>query len=170
MAKKVAVIMTDMVEDVEYTNPVEALQNEGHEVEVIAPEAGEIEGKQGGKFKADKGIADVKPEDYDAILIPGGFSPDLLRSDEQGRFGTFAKHFLQEDKPTFAICHGPQVLIDTDMLKDRNITSFISVRKDLENAGAKVHDKSVVVCHNMVTSRKPDDLEDFNREISAQLG
>ena len=170
MAKKVAVIMTDMVEDVEYTNPVEALQNDGHEVEVIAPEAGEIEGKQGGKFKADKGIADVKPEDYDAILIPGGFSPDLLRSDEQGRFGKFAKHFLQEDKPTFAICHGPQVLIDTDMLKDRNSTSFISVRKDLENAGAKVHDKSVVVCHNMVTSRKPDDLEDFNREISAQLG
>lgn len=170
MAKKVAVIMTDMVEDVEFTSPVEALQNEGHEVEVIAPEAGEIEGKQGGKFKADKGIADVKPEDYDAILIPGGFSPDLLRSDEQGRFGKFAKHFLQEDKPTFAICHGPQVLIDTDMLKDRNITSFISVRKDLENAGAKVHDKSVVVCHNMVTSRTPDDLEDFNREISAQLG
>ncbi len=170
MAKKVAVIMTNMVEDVEYTSPVEALQNEGHEVEVIAPEAGEIEGKQGGKFQADKSISDVSPEDYDAILVPGGFSPDLLRADEEGRFGKFAKHFLQEDKPTFAICHGPQVLIDTDLLKDRNITSFISVRKDLENAGAKVHDKSVVVCSNLVSSRKPDDLEDFNREITAQLG
>ncbi|WP_342388935.1 type 1 glutamine amidotransferase domain-containing protein [Salinicoccus bachuensis] len=169
MAKKVAVIMTNMVEDVEYTSPVEALQNEGHEVEVIAPEAGEIEGKQGGKFQADKSIADASPQDYDAILVPGGFSPDLLRADQEGRFGKFAKHFLQEDKPTFAICHGPQVLIDTDLLKERNITSFISVRKDLENAGAKVHDKSVVVCSNLVSSRKPDDLEDFNREIKAQL-
>lgn len=169
MAKKVAVIMTNMVEDVEYTSPVEALQNEGHEVEVIAPEAGEIEGKQGGKFQADKSINDASPEDYDAILVPGGFSPDLLRADEEGRFGKFAEHFLQQDKPTFAICHGPQVLIDTDLLKERNITSFISVRKDLENAGAKVHDKSVVVCSNLVSSRSPDDLEDFNREIKAQL-
>lgn len=169
MTKKVAILMTNMVEDIEYTNPVEAIKADGHTVEVIAPEAGELEGKQGGKFKADKSINDVQPSDYDAVFIPGGFSPDLLRADEEGRFGKFAKHFLEEDKPTFAICHGPQVLIDTDMLKDRNITSFISVRKDLENAGAKVHDKPVVVCGNLVSSRQPDDLEDFNREVKAQL-
>lgn len=169
MAKKVAVIMTDMVEDVEYTSPVEALEAEGHEVEVISTEAGEIEGKQGGKFKADKAISEVNADDYDAILIPGGFSPDLLRADEQGRFGKFAAHFMQNDKPTFAICHGPQVLIDTDLLKERNVTSFISVRKDLENAGAKVQDASAVVCSNLVTSRSPDDLPDFNSEIKKQL-
>src|SRR5699024_6202212 len=136
--------MTDMVEDVEYTNPVEALEAEGHEVEVISTEAREIDGKQCVKFKVDKSIADVSADDYDVILIPGGFSPDLLRSDEQVRFGKFAAHFLQNDKPTFAICHGPQVLIDTDLLTDRNMTSFLSVRKDLENAGAKVQDASVV--------------------------
>ena len=169
MAKKVAVIMTDMVEDVEYTSPVEALEAEGHEVEVISTEAGEIEGKQGGKFKADKSIADANADDYDAILIPGGFSPDLLRSDEEGRFGKFAANFLQNDKPTFAICHGPQVLIDTDLVNDRNMTAFLSVRKDLENAGAKVQDASVVVCSNLVTSRTPDDLPDFNAEIKNQL-
>ncbi|WP_411843915.1 type 1 glutamine amidotransferase domain-containing protein [Salinicoccus sp. HZC-1] len=169
MAKKVAVLMTDMVEDVEYTSPVEALEAEGHEVEVISKESGEIEGKQGGKFKADKSISEVNADEYDALFIPGGFSPDLLRADKEGRFGKFATHFLQNDKPTFAICHGPQVLIDTDLLKDRNVTSFISVRKDLENAGAKVQDASVVVCSNLVTSRSPDDLQDFNNEIKKQL-
>lgn len=169
MSKKVAVIMTDMVEEIEFTSPIKAIEEAGYEYEVIAPEAGEIEGKNGDKLEAHKGIADVNPSDYDAILIPGGFSPDLLRADEEGRFGKFAKHFLEESKPTFAICHGPQVLIDTDLLKDRHITSFISVRKDLENAGAIVEDKSVVVCNNLVSSRTPDDLEDFNNEIKNQL-
>ena len=166
MSKKVAIIMTNLVEDIEFTSPAEALEAAGHTYDIIAPELGEIEGKKGGVFKADKSIDDVKPEDYDAILVPGGFSPDLLRGDKVGRFGEFAKHFLQQDKPTFAICHGPQVLIDTDLLEGRKLTSFLSVRKDLENAGATVVDESVVVCGgNLVTSRTPDDLEDFNREI-----
>ncbi|HJE20032.1 MAG TPA: type 1 glutamine amidotransferase [Aliicoccus persicus] len=166
MSKKVAIIMTNLVEDIEFTGPAEALEAAGHTYDIIAPELGEIEGKKGGVFKADKAIADVKPEDYDAILVPGGFSPDLLRGDKEGRFGEFAKHFLQQDKPTFAICHGPQVLIDTDLLEGRKLTSFLSVRKDLENAGATVVDESVVVCGgNLVTSRTPDDLDDFNREI-----
>ena len=166
MSKKVAILMTDLVEDVEFTSPAEALEAAGHSYDIISPELGEIEGKQGGVFQADKAIGDVKPEDYDAVYVPGGFSPDLLRGDKEGRFGEFAKHFLQEDKPTFAMCHGPQVLIDTDLLKGRKLTSFLSVRKDLDNAGATVVDESVVVCGgNLVTSRTPDDLEDFNREI-----
>ena len=170
MSKKVAIIMTDLVEDIEFTSPSEALKGAGHEYDVIGPEVGEIEGKKGGKFEANKAIGDVKPEDYDAIFIPGGFSPDLLRSDKEGRFGEFAKHFLQEEKPTFAICHGPQVLIDTDLLEGRKLTSFLSVRKDLENAGATVVDESVVICGgNLVTSRTPDDLDDFNREIKNLL-
>ena len=111
----------------------------------------------------------MKASDYDALLIPGGFSPDLLRADEEGRFGQFTKQFVEAGKPVFAICHGPQLLIDTDLLEGKKLTSFISVRKDLENAGANVVDESVVVDSNIVTSRTPDDLEDFNRESLALL-
>ncbi|MDU1926560.1 MAG: type 1 glutamine amidotransferase domain-containing protein [Staphylococcus epidermidis] len=146
MAKKVAIILADEFEDIELTSPKEALENAGFETEVIS-------------------IADAKPENYDALLIPGGFSPDHLRGDEEGRYGTFAKYFTKNDVPTFAICHGPLVLVDTDDLKGRTITGVINVRKDLSNAGANVVDESVVVDNNIVTSRVPDDLDDFNREI-----
>ncbi|MDJ1112683.1 MULTISPECIES: type 1 glutamine amidotransferase domain-containing protein [Macrococcus] len=165
MSKKIAVVLDNLFEDVEYTSPVEALKNEGHEITVIGKETGTVKGKsEDTEVQVDKAISDVKPEDFDALLIPGGFSPDMLRGDEQGRFGEFTKHFVQAEKPVFAICHGPQLLIDTDLLKGKKLTSFLSVRKDLENAGATVVDESVVVDSNIVTSRTPDDLEDFNRE------
>ena len=117
----------------------------------------------------DVSIADAKPEDYDGLLIPGGFSPDHLRGDSEGRYGTFAKYFTKNDVPTFAICHGPQILIDTDDLSDRTVTAVLNVRKDLANAGAQVVDESVVVDNNIVTSRTPDDLDDFNKAIVDQL-
>lgn len=165
MSKKIAVVLDNLFEDVEYTSPVEALKNEGHEITVIGKETGIVKGKsEDTEVQVDKAISDVKPEDFDALLIPGGFSPDMLRGDEQGRFGEFTKHFVQAEKPVFAICHGPQLLIDTDLLKGKKLTSFLSVRKDLENAGATVVDESVVVDSNIVTSRTPDDLKDFNRE------
>lgn len=165
MSKKIAVVLDNLFEDVEYTSPVEALKSEGHEITVIGKETGTVKGKsEDTEVQVDKAISDVKPEDFDALLIPGGFSPDMLRGDEQGRFGEFTKHFVQDEKPVFAICHGPQLLIDTDLLKGKKLTSFLSVRKDLENAGATVVDESVVVDSNIVTSRTPDDLEDFNRE------
>lgn len=165
MSKKIAVVLDNLFEDVEYTSPVEALKNEGHEITVIGKETGIVKGKsEDTEVQVDKAISDVKPEDFDALLIPGGFSPDMLRGDEQGRFGEFTKHFVQAEKPVFAICHGPQLLIDTDLLKGKKLTSFLSVRKDLENAGATVVDEPVVVDSNIVTSRTPDDLEDFNRE------
>ncbi len=165
MSKKIAVVLDNLFEDVEYTSPVEALKNEGHEITVIGKETGTVKGKsEDTEVQVDKAISDVKPEDFDALLIPGGFSPDMLRGDEQGRFGEFTKHFVQAEKPVFAICHGPQLLIDTDLLKGKKLTSFLSVRKDLENAGATVVDEPVVVDSNIVTSRTPDDLEDFNRE------
>ncbi|CAC7488282.1 protease I [Staphylococcus aureus HOAG6034] len=129
----------------------------------------EVVGKHGEKVTVDVGIAEAKPEDYDALLIPGGFSPDHLRGDTEGRYGTFAKYFTKNDVPTFAICHGPQILIDTDDLKGRTLTAVLNVRKDLSNAGAHVVDESVVVDNNIVTSRVPDDLDDFNREIVKQL-
>lgn len=165
MTKKIAVVLDNLFEDVEFTSPVEAFKKEGHEITVIGKEAGTVKGKsEDTAVQIDKAISDVKPEDFDALLIPGGFSPDMLRGDEQGRFGEFTKHFVQNEKPVFAICHGPQLLIDTDLLKGKKLTSYLSVRKDLENAGATVVDESVVVDSNIVTSRTPDDLEDFNRE------
>ncbi|TDL98335.1 type 1 glutamine amidotransferase [Macrococcus brunensis] len=171
MTKKVAVVLDNLFEDVEYTSPVEAIKNEGHEVTVIGKEAGStVKGKkEETEVKIDKAIGDVNAADYDALLIPGGFSPDQLRGDEEGRFGKFAKEFVTADKPVFAICHGPQVLIDTDELKGRKLTSYLSVRKDLENAGATVVDESVVVDNNLVTSRTPDDLPDFNQAIVKAL-
>ncbi|MCJ0935838.1 type 1 glutamine amidotransferase domain-containing protein [Mammaliicoccus sciuri] len=170
MSKKVAAVVTDLFEDVELTSPQKALTDAGHEVVIIGEEKGkEITGKKGEKVTVEVGIDEANSADYDAVLIPGGFSPDLLRGDEQGRFGEFVKHFVQNEKPSFAICHGPQLLIDTDLLNGRTVTSFLSVRKDLQNAGAKVVDESVVVDNGIVTSRTPDDLEDFNRESLALL-
>ncbi|GAA0366653.1 type 1 glutamine amidotransferase domain-containing protein [Bacillus horti] len=163
MSKKIAVLVTDMFEDSEYTEPVKAYKEAGHEVVNIESEAGkEVKGKNGETIKIDKALDQVKPEDFDALLLPGGFSPDLLRG--KGGFGDFAKHFIEKDKPVFAICHGPQVLIDTHLLKGRNMTGFRSIKNDLINAGANFKDEEVVVCHNLVTSRTPDDLPAFNRE------
>ena len=150
MAKKVAIILADEFEDIELTSPKEALENAGFETEVIGDTANhEVVGKHGEKVTVDVSIADAKPENYDALLIPGGFSPDHLRGDEEGRYGTFAKYFTKNDV--------------------RTITGVINVRKDLSNAGANVVDESVVVDNNIVTSRVPDDLDDFNREIVKKL-
>ncbi|WP_312040195.1 type 1 glutamine amidotransferase domain-containing protein [Macrococcoides bohemicum] len=171
MSKKIAVVLDNLFEDIEFTSPAEAFEKEGHEITVIGKEAGStVKGKQGNtEVTIDKAIDDVKPDDFDALFIPGGFSPDMLRGDEQGRFGEFTKGFVSNEKPVFAICHGPQLLIDTDLLKGKKLTGYLSVRKDLENAGATVVDESVVVDSNIVTSRTPDDLEDFNRESLALL-
>ncbi|WP_424767502.1 type 1 glutamine amidotransferase domain-containing protein [Paenibacillus sp. sgz302251] len=169
MGKKVAAVITDLFEDVEFTDPAQALEAAGHKVVTIGPEAGkEITGKHGEKLTLNKGIGDVNPSDFDALLIPGGFSPDLLREDD--RYGEFAKAFVQEGKPVFAICHGPQVLIDTHLLKGVDMTGFRSIRNDLKNAGANYKDEEVVVSHNIVTSRTPDDLPAFNRESLKLLG
>ena len=170
MAKKVAIILSNEFEDIELTSPKEAIEEAGFETEIIGDIANaEVVGKHGEKVTVDVSIADAKPEDYDGLLIPGGFSPDHLRGDAEGRYGTFAKYFTKNDVPAFAICHGPQILIDTDDLNGRTLTAVLNVRKDLSNAGANVVDESVVVDNNIVTSRTPDDLDDFNREIIKQL-
>ncbi|MCM3168589.1 type 1 glutamine amidotransferase domain-containing protein [Peribacillus frigoritolerans] len=155
--------MTNLFEDVEYTEPARAFKEAGHQVITIDKQSGnEVTGKKGETVKIDKGIAEVNPADFDALLIPGGFSPDLLREDDC--FGEFAKAFIQEGKPVFAICHGPQVLIDTNLLKGVDMTGFKSIRNDLKNAGANYKDEEVVVSKNIVTSRTPDDIPAFNRE------
>lgn len=165
MGKKIACVMTDMFEDVEYTEPAQAFQDAGHEVVTIEKEKGN---KVTGKNKEatatiDAGIDDVKPEDFDALFIPGGFSPDQLRADD--RFVTFAKHFMDEMKPVFAICHGPQLLITAKSLEGRKATGYKSILVDMEYAKANVVDQEVAVCKDqLVTSRQPDDIPAFNRE------
>ncbi|MFD1863673.1 type 1 glutamine amidotransferase domain-containing protein [Planococcus chinensis] len=162
---KIATLITDMFEDVEYTEPTKAFNEAGHEVFTIEKEAGkEVTGKQGeATVSIDKGIDDVKPEDYDALFLPGGFSPDQLRADD--RFVQFTKAFMDAKKPVFAICHGPQLLISAKSLEGRDATGYKSIQVDMEYAGAKVVDKEVVVCQEqLVTSRQPDDIPAFNRE------
>ncbi|WP_305037397.1 type 1 glutamine amidotransferase domain-containing protein [Gracilibacillus salinarum] len=162
---KIATVITDMFEDVEYTDPAKEFKEAGHEVVTIEMEKGKkVTGKQGdATVTIDYGIDDVSPESFDALFIPGGFSPDMLRADD--RFVTFAKHFMDEMKPVFAICHGPQLLITAKSLEGRGVTGFKSIQVDLEYAGAKVQDKEVVVCQNqLVTSRQPDDLPAFIEE------
>lgn len=162
---KVATLITNMFEDVEYMDPSRAFNEAGHEVFTIEKEAGkEVKGKQGeAMVKIDHGIDDVNPEDFDALFLPGGFSPDLLREDD--RFVAFTKSFMDAKKPVFAICHGPQLLITAKALEGRDATGYKSIGQDMLYAGAKYVDKEVVVCQNqLVTSRQPDDIPAFNRE------
>ena len=165
LGKKIATVITDMFEDIEYTDPAKAFQEAGHEVVTIENKKGNtVIGKQkDAKVPIEYGIDDVDPKDFDALFIPGGFSPDLLRADD--RFVKFAKHFMDEKKPVFAICHGPQLLITAKTLEGRDATGYKSIQVDMEYAGAKVVDKEVVVCQKqLVTSRQPDDIPAFTRE------
>ncbi|GAA0467470.1 type 1 glutamine amidotransferase domain-containing protein [Alkalibacillus silvisoli] len=169
MSKLVACVMTNLFEDSEYTEPANAFRNEGHSVVTIEKEKNQVvTGKKGEvEVAIDHGIDEVNPKDFDALFIPGGFSPDILRADE--RFVKFVKHFMNENKPVFAICHGPQLLITAKALEGRVATGFKSIAVDMEYAGVNFKDEEVVVCHNLVTSRKPDDLPAFNRESLKQL-
>lgn len=171
MNKKIAVLVTDYFEDSEYTEPVQSFREKGHEVTAIEREKGKtVKGKQGkSAVVIDEGIDDVSPENFDALFIPGGFSPDILRSDE--RFVRFAKAFMDANKPVLAICHGPQLLITAETLQGRDVTGYKSIHVDLKNAGANLHDKEVVVCQNqLVTSRQPDDIPAFVQESLRILG
>ncbi|MBM7541386.1 type 1 glutamine amidotransferase domain-containing protein [Amphibacillus cookii] len=163
--KKVAVVIADLFEDVEYASPANALKAEGHKVITIGHEQGEtVIGKQKQtQIKVDKGIDQVKAADFDALFIPGGFSPDILRADQ--RFVAFAKAFMDDKKPVFAICHGPQLLIAAKAIEGRKATGYTSIKVDMEYAKAIYLDQEVVVDQGqLVTSRTPDDLEAFNRE------
>ncbi len=162
---KIATLITDQFEDVEYTDPAEAFKKEGHSVVTIEKESGNsVKGKQGkATVSIDESIDNVNPSDFDALFIPGGFSPDLLRGDD--RFVAFAKEFMDSGKPVLTICHGPQLLITAKTLEGRKATGYKSIKVDMEYAGAEYHDEEVVVCGNqLVTSRDPDDIPAFIRE------
>ncbi|CAH0416452.1 type 1 glutamine amidotransferase [Periweissella fabaria] len=169
MAKIIA-IATDDFEDSELISPKEALENVGHTVDVVEHTAKKIiTGKHGTEVITTKGIDDAKLADYDALLIPGGFSPDKLRIDE--RYVNLTRAFLESDKPVFTICHGPQLFIQTGITDQLTLTAYQSVQPDLKYAGANVKDAQVVIDdeHQLISSRTPKDLPAFNAAIIKAL-
>ena len=170
--KRVAIVATDGFEQSELLQPREALDQEGARTEVLAPKGGSIKGWNHGEWgetvKVDGTLDDADPADYDGLLLPGGvMNPDKLRRLESVQ--KFVRHFFDEGKPVAAICHGPWTLIDAGVVRGRKVTSYGSIQEDLKNAGAEWSDREVVVDGNLVTSRKPDDIPAFNREMVALL-
>jgi protease I len=166
--KKVAFVATHGVEQVELTEPWEAVKKEGAQPELLSLESGKIQGFEhldhGQKFDVDKKVADADPNDYDALVLPGGVAnPDFLRVDEDVR--RFVRAFFEAGKPVGAICHGPWTLIDAGVAKGLTLTSWPSVRTDLVNAGANWVDEEVHVDRGLTSSRKPDDLPAFCAKI-----
>jgi protease I len=171
MSKKIAVLLTDEFEDSEFASPAAEFKKAGHQVITIEKQAGKtVTGKKGEtRVAIDKAIDEVSPADFDALLLPGGYSPDQLRGDE--RFVTFTRDFINSGKPVFAICHGPQLLISADVLRGRKLTAVKPIVVDVKNAGGEFYDQEVVVDKDqLVTSRTPDDLPAFNREALRLLG
>jgi protease I len=167
--KKIAVIITDMFEDSEYTEPADAFKNQGHELVHIELEEGKtVKGKKAGtEVKIDKAVNDVSSSDFDALLIPGGYSPDKLRVDEGAV--KFVKEFVESGKPVFSICHAPQLLITAQVLEGRKLTGWKSIIQDIKNAGAEYIDSELVEDGNLVTSRHPGDLPVFVKAALKRL-
>jgi protease I len=170
--KRVAVMATDGFEQSEFDVPVEALRACGAEVHVIAPEAGTIMGwsdKNWGEAReVTKALSDAVADDYDSLVLPGGvINSDKLRTIPAAV--DFARTFFEQHKPVAAICHAAQLLIEADVVKGRSMTSYLSIRTDLENAGARWHDQSVVVHQGFTTSRSPADLPDFCDKLCEEI-
>ncbi len=158
---KVAVIIDKDFEDSEYLQPAEALKNSGHEiVHVGLKEGEEVKGKkEQTPVRIDQSVKNATADDFDALLIPGGYSPDNLRAHREAV--DFALQFMNAKKPVFSICHGAQLLITADALKGRTLTGYVSIAQDIKNAGAKYLDREVVIDENLITSRHPGDLPAF---------
>lgn len=166
--KRIAILATDGVEQVELFEPRKALQGAGAQTEVIAPKSGQIKGWDhtdwGEQIPVDKTVEQARPQDYDALLLPGGvMNPDHMRLNDKAV--QFVKSFFEEQKPVAAICHAPWMLVEADVVRGRKLTSYSSLQTDLKNAGAEWVDEQVVADGNLVTSRKPDDIPAFNEKI-----
>jgi protease I len=161
---KIACVIGPRFEDSEFKEPYDAFREAGHEVTIVGLQAGtELEGDKGKvRVTVEKSFQDVKPDDFDALLIPGGGSPDKLRAHDEAV--TFVKAFMRANKPVLAICHGPQLLLTADEYKNRRMTAWKTIQGDLKKAGADVVDQEVVVDRNLVTSRQPSDIPAFIRE------
>jgi protease I len=166
--KKVAILAADMFERVELEEPRKALEDAGADVEVVSIEDGEIQGfdhfDPAESVKVDHPVEEVSPDDYDALLVPGGVgNPDQLRGDENAV--SFVRRFHEAGKPMAVICHGPWVLVESGVVRGKRVTSWPTLETDIRNAGGDWVDQEVVVDGNIVTSRKPDDIPAFNREM-----
>ncbi|HUY08925.1 MAG TPA: type 1 glutamine amidotransferase domain-containing protein [Candidatus Dormibacteraeota bacterium] len=158
---KIACLLAEDFEDSEFQEPYEKFQLAGHVVTVIGSEAHvELTGAKGEvRTSTDQAIGEVKPEDFGALFLPGGYSPDRLRADE--RMVEFVKDFMDHGKPVMAICHGPQLLLSARRVGGRRMTAWKTVQDDLRQAGSEVVDEPAVVDRNLVTSRQPDDIPAF---------
>jgi len=172
MKKKIAILATDGFEESELKSPKEAMEKEGFEVDIVSPTSGKIKswskGNWSNEYEVDKTLDEVNAKQYNALVLPGGvINPDKLRTNEDAI--SFIKDFFEEHKPVAAICHGPWSLINAEVVKGRKMTSYKSIRKDLENAGALWEDSEVVVDQGFVTSRNPDDLPAFNKKLIEEI-
>jgi protease I len=170
--KRVAILVASGFEQIEMTSPREALEGAGAETDLISIEDDEVKGWEhtewGDTFEVDVRIDDADPDDYDALLLPGGvMNPDKLRRNEKVQ--RFVRAFFDEGKPVASICHGPWTLIDAGVSKGRRMTSYPSIQMDLKNAGVKWSDEEVVVDQGLVTSRRPDDLPAFNAKMIEEI-
>jgi protease I len=170
--KKVAILTENGFEEVELTSPKKALEEAGAIVEIVSPQKEKViawdQDHWSIELPVDVPLDEANPENYDMLLLPGGvLNPDKLRMNEKAV--QFAEHFLEQGKPLAAICHGPQLLIETGMISTRNLTSYPSLQTDLKNAGALWEDKEVIVDNGLVTSRSPKDLPAFNKKVIEEL-
>ena len=166
--RRIAFLATDMVEQVELTEPWKAVEAEGAEAELVSLEEGEIQAfnhyDRADTFEVDRTVEEARADDYDGLVIPGGVgNPDTMRLDENAV--DFVRQFFEQGKPVGVICHGPWMLVEAGVVRGRTVTSWPSLRADIRNAGGSWVDEEVVVDTGLVTSRKPGDLPAFNRKI-----
>jgi len=170
--KKVAILTETGFEEVELTSPKKELEAAGAEVDIVSPQRDKVKAWNHDhwtiELPVDVNIEEASADDYDALMLPGGvLNPDKLRTNEKSV--AFAQQFLEQGKPVAAICHGPQLLIETGMIDGRNMTSYPSVKTDIENAGAHWANKEVIVDNGLVTSRSPKDLPAFNKKMIEEI-
>ena len=170
--KKVAILSDNGFEEIELTSPKKALEEAGATVHIVSMQKGTIKAWDHDHWSIEVGVdialGDAKSENYDALMIPGGvINPDKMR--QHTGYIQFAEEFLEAGKPVAAICHGPQLLIETGMISGREMTSYPSIKTDIINAGAHWQDKEVVADNGLVTSRSPKDLEAFNKKMIEEI-
>lgn len=171
--KRIAILATDGFEQAELTEPKKALDQAGAQTVVIAPKSGEIKGWNktdwGQSVKVDRTLEQAKPEEFDALVLPGGvMNPDHLRMEPKAV--SFVREFSQSGKPVAAICHGPWLLVEAGLVKGKTVTSWPSLKTDIKNAGGNWVDQEVAADGQFITSRKPDDIPAFNRTLIEKIG
>ena len=170
--KRIAILATDGVEQVELTEPWKTVEQEGGTPELVSLESGEIQGfehlDKGDTFSVDRTVGEASESDYDGLVLPGGVAnPDFLRMNDDAV--SFVRSFFEAQKPVAVICHGPWTLVEADVVRGRKLTSWPTLRTDIVNAGGNWVDEEVVVDNGLVTSRKPDDLPAFCAKMAEEI-